>query len=191
MADPNPTAPSPGPLGHFPASDEVVNRLLADYQSNLDAFNHLDPKSLVYGRPDLAQQYQDKLKLDFETLLSKYGIERPAPRSAEEIKADHFAKTWPSGGLSDGQAELIAGELEKEQKLDPADRKARAEALKKEFGDERYDHLVSEARATLTWGETLPEAATSNRFVLLNMAAAGRYRTARARARTAAGLPPE
>jgi hypothetical protein len=178
-------APSPAAApGPPPPDAETVARLTETHRRSLAAYNPDDPASPVYRRPDLAQQYRDRAEREFDAILTNAGITPPEPETPEQIAEQRFEAQW-NAPLPEGLARDIDQQLELEEALDPAARAEHVMALRKEFGNEGYEQLVAEARASLNPGEKMPDGALSNSFVLRNMAAYGRYIAAYERASTA------
>lgn len=174
-------------FGSEPPDAETIARAEAGVQAQLGAINVHDPQSVFYQRPDLADQYRADLEAKFAVIRDRYGVAAPVAPTPEQRRAAAFAEEWPEDAIDPRWREAIGEQVAAEAALPQHERQQRERDLRKELGDE-FSQLVEQARATLKAGETLPPAAFTSRFVLLNLAAAGRYQTARAAARAAAGL---
>jgi hypothetical protein len=178
-------APSPAAApGPTPPDAETVARLTETHRRSLAGYNPDDPSSPVYRRPDLAAQYRERAQTAFDAILANAGIRAPTPPSPAQVADERFEAQWPMT-LPESLEKTIDEQLEAEGALDASARAGHVMALVKEFGREAYDRMVAEAKASLNPGEKLPDAAVSNRFVLQNLAAMGRYLAARDRAAAA------
>jgi hypothetical protein len=158
--------------------------LYETHRRSLAGYNPDDPSSPVFKRPDLAAQYREREETAFQAMLTNAGIRAPTPPSPQALADERFEQQW-SMTLPESLEKTIDEQLEAEAALDAPTRAGHVMALRKEHGSEAYDRMIAEARQSLNPGEKLPDAALSNRFVLQNLAAMGRYVAARDRAAAA------
>src|SRR5262249_28163664 len=108
-------AESPAMTGGIPPTGPALDAagyesLRAQHDAGLRHFNHLDPTSPVYGRPDKAQEYRDRAELNFKNLLARHGIVAPQPKSPEQIASETLDADWRRG-LGTRQRELYDEQL--------------------------------------------------------------------------------
>jgi hypothetical protein len=121
-----------------------------------------DPASATYRRPDLTAQYRERAEREFNALMANAGITPPMPPTPQQLADERFEAAW-NMTLPETLENTIDEQLELEEALHVSVRAEHVAALRKEYGNEEYERLVAQARASLNSGEKLPDAALSNK----------------------------
>jgi hypothetical protein len=165
----------------------AFDRMNASHQANLATLNPDDPASPVYRRPDLAAQFRQRYEDDFNAIRDKFGVTAPAPKTAEELRAERFEQNWSFAGIPDAHADLIEGEIERITQLGKNGIEHLVAEARKDVGAEEHARLVAAAKMVVHPSEWTPAIAASLPVLRL-FAGHAKYQAAYDRARAAAKL---
>lgn len=137
--------------------------------------NVADPKSLYFGKPDLAAAAE----LQIKATLLRAGVPEVVPETPQQLAQRQYEESWPARETPPALAAMMEARVAALTALGEPHIARETAALQDRLGPE-YARLVSLARQA---GGTVAPAAFSDETLLRQLAAHGSYNLARNRAK--------